>query len=445
MEPKVAELSEHFTYRKLFRYIFPSAVMMVISSIYYVVDGFFVSNFVGKLSFAAANFIYPVLMLMSAVGFMFGSGGSALIAKTLGEKNREKANSIFSMLMYASLICGCAVAILGILFVRPLAVFLGAEGQMLEDGILYGRICMLGIPASIMQFEYQYLCATANKPKLGMYVTVAAGVSNIVLDALFVAVFSWGLAGAAVASVLSQCVGGFVPLLYFSRKNTSLLQIKKAKFDRHSFTKICTNGSSELLNNIAMSLVGMLYNAQFLRYVGEDGVAAYGVLMYVGFVFIAIFIGYVVGVSPLISYQYGAQNHCELQNLVKKSLRILGITSLGMFIAGELMSGPLSRLYVSYDPKLLEFTMRGFRIYSFSFLFSGFAIWGPSFFTALNNGLVSAVLSFFRTFLFQVVAVLLLPLVLDVDGIWLSIPIAELAAALLGFAFIAAYRKKYHY
>ena len=438
-------LSDHFTCRRLLRFTFPSIVMLVFTSIYGVVDGFFVSNYVGKTPFAAVNFIMPFLLVLGCVGFMFGTGGGALIAKTLGEGDREKGNRIFSMLVWVSALCGVGLAILGQLLLAPVAALLGAEGEMLADSVTYGRIILLAIPAYVLQYEFQCLFATAEKPKLGLAVTVAAGMTNVVLDALFVAGLSWGLEGAAAATAVSQCVGGLLPLLYFSRPNRSLLRLTRAGLDWRALRKACANGSSEFLSNISMSVVGMLYNVQLLRYAGEDGIAAYGVLMYVSLIFQAAFLGYSVGTAPVISYHDGAGHYEELRGLLRRSLGIVGAFALLMFAAAELLALPLSRLFVGYDQTLLTLTLLGFRLYSFSFLFSGLAIFGSSFFTALNAGLVSALISFMRTLVFQVVAVLLLPLLWGLDGIWAATAAAELLAVAVTIAFLVGKRKKYHY
>lgn len=439
------QLSDHFTVGRLLRFTFPSIVMLIFTSIYGVVDGFFVSNFVGKTPFAAVNFIMPFLLVLGCVGFMFGTGGGALIAKTMGEGKREEANQIFSLLVYISLASGIVLAVLGLVLLRPVARLLGAQGQMLEDCVTYGRIILAAVPAYVLQYEFQCLFATAQKPKLGLYVTVAAGLTNVVLDALLVAVLPWGLQGAAVATALSQCMGGILPLLYFLRPNTSLLRLTRTRFDGKVVLKTCTNGSSELMSNISMSLVSMLYNVQLLRYAGENGVAAYGVLMYVNLVFQAAFLGYAVGTAPVVSYHYGAGNHRELQGLLRKSLAIVACFSVAMCGAAELLAKPLSVLFVGYDQELLGITLEGFAIYSFSFLFSGFAIFGSSFFTALNDGLVSALIAFLRTLVFQVLAVLLLPLFLGLRGIWLSIVTAEAMAVAVTAVLLAANRRKYHY
>ena len=439
------QLSDHFTYRRLLRFTLPSIVMMIFTSIYGVVDGFFVSNFVGKLPFTAVNFIMPFLMLLGAVGFMLGSGGSALISKTMGEGNPEKARELFSLFVWVALGCGVIIAALGWIFVRPIAAALGAEGELLDYCVRYARIILLALPLFIMQFEFQSFFVTAEKPQLGLYSTVAAGLTNIVLDALLVAVFRLGLEGAAAATAISQAVGGILPLIYFSRPNASSLRLVKFRFDGKSLAQACANGASELLSNISMSLVSMLYNLQLMRFAGEDGVAAYGVLMYVNFVFLSAFIGYSVGTAPIIGYHYGAGNHAELHSLLKKSLIIVGVFSVGMFMVAEALSRPLSMIFVSYDQALLEMTLRGFFIFSFSFLFAGMAIFGSSFFTALNNGLVSAVISFLRTLVFQTAAVLIFPLIWELDGIWLSIMAAELMAAVVTAIFLVAMRKKYQY
>lgn len=439
------QLSEHFTYRKLLSFTFPSVIMLVFASVYGVVDGFFVSNFVGKTSFTAVNFIMPFLMILGSVGFMFGTGGGALIAKTLGEGKEEKARDLFSMIVYISIACGVFLAFLGFFFVHPIASLLGAKGQLLEDCVVYGRMILIALPAYILQYEFQCLFATAGKPTLGLYVTVAAGVTNMALDALFVAVFRWGIPGAAGATAISQCVGGLIPLIYFARPNKSLLRLGRMQFSGRELLKACGNGSSELMSNISMSIVSMLYNVQLLKYAGEDGVAAYGVLMYVSMIFLAVFIGYSVGTAPVIGYQYGAKNHGELKSLRKKSMTLIGIFALFMFVGAYILANPLSNLFVGYDKGLMALTVRGFSIFSFCFLFSGFAIFGSSFFTALNNGLISASIAFLRTLVFQIAAVLILPLIWGVDGIWLSIVAAEVMAVIVTVIFLITQRKKYGY
>ena len=439
------QLSDSFDYKKLLRFTFPSIIMMVFTSIYGVVDGFFVSNFVGKTPFAAVNFIMPFLMILGTVGFMFGTGGSALIAITMGAGDKERAKRLFSLFIYVSAICGILIGALGIVVIRPVAAWLGAEGEMLDNCVVYGRIILAVLPALILQYEFQSFFITAEKPKLGLAVTVAAGVANMVLDAVFVGMLRWGLVGAAAATAISQSVGGIIPLVYFGRPNTSLLRLTRTKFDGRALLKACTNGSSELMSNISMSVVGMLYNIQLMKYAGEDGVAAYGVLMYVNMIFLAAFIGYSVGVAPVIGYHYGAGNHGELKGLLKKSLVLIGIFSVGMVALAEGLARPLALIFVGYDPELLDMTLRGFLVYSFSFLFAGLAIYGSSFFTALGNGLVSALISFLRTLVFQVAAVLIFPLIWGLDGIWFSIVAAELVAALVTVAFLVGKRKKYHY
>lgn len=439
------QLSDHFSYKKLLRFTLPSIAMMIFTSIYGVVDGFFVSNFVGKTPFAAVNFIYPFLMILGAFGFMLGTGGTALISKTMGEGKMEKAHSLFSMVVCISLALGVVIAALGVVCIRPVASLLGARGEMLENCVLYGRILLAAIPAFMLQQEFQSFFIMAEKPQLGLYITVSAGVTNMVLDALFMAVFQWGVAGAAIATAISQVIGGMLPLLYFWRPNTSRLKFTRPAYDGRALIKICTNGSSELMSNVSMSLVSMLYNMQLMKYAGENGVAAYGVLMYVSLVFIAAFIGYTIGTAPVISYHYGAGNQDELKSLFKKSLVITGLFSIGMVILGEVLAKPLSILYVGYDADLLELTLQGFAIFSFSFLFSGFAIYGSGFFTALNNGLISAAISFLRTLVFQVAAILILPLIWGIDGIWISIVVAEVMATLVTVLFWAGNKKKYHY
>lgn len=439
------QLSDHFTYKKLLRFTLPSIVMMIFTSVYGVVDGFFVSNYVGKTPFAAVNFIFPLLMVLGAIGFMFGTGGSALIAKTIGEGDLAKAKRLFSLFVYMSAAIGTVITIVAFIFIRPIAVWLGATGTLLNDCVLYGRILLLALPAQMLQFEFQSFFVVAEKPQLGLYVTLAAGVTNMVLDALLVAVFPLGLPGAAAATAISQVVGGVVPILYFARRNDSLLQVTKTHYDGAAMLKAAGNGLSEFLSNVAMSVVSMLYNAQLMSYAGENGVAAYGTMMYVSFAFVAIFIGYSVGTAPVIGYHYGAGNTDELKSILKKSLVLVGVASVVMLTASEALAKPLSLLFVGYDQELLDMTLKGFIIFSFSFIFSGIPIFGSSFFTALNNGLVSALISFLRTVVFQVAAVLLLPLVWGLDGIWFSIVVAEVAASATAVICWIANKRKYRY
>ena len=438
-------LSDHFTYGKLIRFALPTVVMMIFTSIYWVVDGFFVSNFAGKTEFASLNFIFPFIQILSSVGFMIGTGGCALIGKLLGENRRDDANRCFSMFVYMSIIIGVFIGIAGFFLIRPAALFLGCDEMMLDHCVMYGRISMIGTPAVILQYEFQSMFVVAEKPKYGLYVTISAGCANMLLDALLVGVFSLGVKGAAIATVCSQCVGGFVPVIYFARKNGSLLSLGSFYFNTSHFFKALSNGLSEFVENISISVISMIYNAQLIRLAGENGVAAYGVMMYVCFVFVGVFVGYSVGTAPLVSYHFGAKNRDELKNLLKKSSVIILSLSLIMLSAGELLSFPLSHLYVGYDKNLMDMTLHAFHIFSLSFLFCGIPIYCSSFFTALNDGLTSAMISFFRTLVFQVLFVLLLPLIFGLDGIWLSLVVAELFAALLGIFFLFVKRKKYGY
>ncbi len=439
------QLSDHFTYRRLLRFVWPPITMMIFTSIYGVVDGFFISNYVGKIPFAAVNLIMPFLMIIGALGFMLGAGGSALVAKMLGEGKKDKANQIFSMLVFVGIVTGGILALIGILFLEPIAVFLGAEGEIIEYCVIYGRIILLAMPAFILQNMFQSFFVTAERPGLGLVMTVLAGVTNIVLDALFMGVFAWGTIGAATATAISQLVGGIAPFFFFLKPKKSLLRLTKPVFDGKALFKTCTNGSSELVTNISMSVVSMLYNFQLLRYAGENGVAAYGVIMYVNFIFVAIFIGYAIGTAPIIGFHYGAGNQSELKSIFKKSMNLNMIAGIVLMLVGLLFSRALAELFVGYDPELCEMTIRGFRIYALSFLFCGFNIFGSSLFTALSNGLVSAIISFLRTLLFQVAAILIMPLIWGLDGIWYSVAVAEVVALVLTMAFVIKLKGKYHY
>ena len=439
-------LSEHFTYRKLLRFTLPSVVMNLFASVYIVADGYFVANFAGKTEFAAVNLIMPVLNILGTIGYMFGVGGSALIAKTLGEQDHERANRLFSLIVLVTSGLGVLLMIPGFILMPQIAGLLGAEGKLLEDSVLYGRIFILALPAWIWVYEFQLFFVTAEKPGLGLAVTVCAGLCNVVLDALFIIGFRWGLAGAAAASALTQIVGGVFPLVYFSRKNNSLLRLVKPVWDGRAVLKACTNGTSEFMSEAAWSLVGIIYNIQLLKYAGEKGVIIYGLLMYVSLIFSAVFVGYSNGAGPLFSYHYGAQNHMELRNLLKRSLIIIiGLTSAAMFAASEALARPFSALFLRGAENLLSESVHAFRIVSVSYLFAGLAVFGSAFFTALNDGLVSARISFLRTFVFELGAVLLLPPLFGVNGIWYSVVLAEMMAAVTGSIYMAVLQKKYHY
>lgn len=439
------QLSDHFTYRRLIRFVLPSVAMMILTSIYGVVDGLFVSNFVGKTPFAAVNLVIPFTMILGAFGFMLGTGGTALVAKTLGEGRQEEANRIFSMLIYFALGLGILLTIFGIAVLKGIVIKMGADDAMLRHCMIYGRIVLLGIPFYMLQNMFQNFLIAAEKPQLGLIVTIAAGVTNMVLDALFIAVLGWGVAGAAAATALGQCVGGLVPFVYFARKNSSKLSLVKTRLMGDALFHACTNGSSELVSNVSMSLVGMLYNLQLMKFAGENGVAAYGVIMYVNFIFIAIFLGYAYGSAPIVAFNYGARRTEELQNVLKKSLKLILGTGISLFLIATVFAGVLSGLFVGYDAELYRLTVRGFHLYAISFLLCGFNIYGSSFFTALNNGVVSAAISFLRTVVFEVAAILILPVFFGVDGIWCAITVAELASILITIGAFSALRRRYQY
>ena len=441
------QLSDHFSYGRLLRFTAPSIAMMIFTSVYGVVDGFFVSNYAGKTPFAAVNLIMPFLMVIATVGFMFGTGGSALVAKSFGEGEPERANRYFSLFVYVSFALGAVLAVLGIVFIRPISIRLGAEGALLDNCVVYARIILAALPFYVLQLLFQSFFVTAEKPQLGLAVTVSAGLTNMVLDAVLVISLpqQYKLAGAALATALSQVVGGTVPLFYFARKNDSLLRLGPTRLEGRVLRKACTNGSSEFMSNVSMNIVGMLYNTQLLKFAGENGVAAYGVMMYVSMIFSAAFIGYSIGTAPVVGYHDGARNFPELKSLLRKSLVVIGVFGVCMVASAELLSSRLARMFVGYDAALMELTVSGFQIFALSFIFMGFAIYGSSFFTALNDGLTSAAISFLRTLVFQVAAVLLLPTIWDIDGIWMSIVVAEFMAVVLTAAFLATKRRKYHY
>ena len=425
----------------------PSVAMMVFTSVYGIVDGFFVSNFAGEIAFKSINLIFPFLMILGTVGFMFGTGGTAIVANTLGEGDKEKANRRFSLFVYVTFILGVVFALLGILFLPTIARLLGARDGILKDCVLYGRIILCALPFLVLQYLFQSFFVAAEKPRLGLLVIIAAGVTNMVLDALLVVLLpqEYKLAGAAIATAASQLVGGFIPLLYFSRKNGSILRLCRPRWDGKAVLKACTNGSSEFMSNVSMNLVGMLYNLQLLKYAGEDGIAAYGTMMYAGWIFCAVFVGYAVGTAPIVSYNNGAKNYKELKSILKKSIVVIGVLGLVMLAIAELFAMPLSAIFVGYSDKLMEMTVPGFRLFALCVPFMGYAIFGSNFFTALNDGLTSALISFLRTLVFQLIAVLTLPLIFGLNGIWLSVVVADFVAAAFSALFVLIKRKRYHY
>lgn len=439
------KLSDHFTYSKLLRFVFPSIIMMVFTSIYGVVDGLFVSNFAGKTAFASINLVMPFVMILGGIGFMIGTGGTALVSKVLGEGKKEKANEIFTMMIIFTLLLGALLSVIGVISMPWVAKFLGATEEMMADCVIYGRIVTGFTVAFMLQNVFQSFLIAAEKPKLGLLATVLAGITNMALDAIFIIVFKWGVAGAAIATGLSQCVGGIFPLIYFLRKNSSLLRLTKTKLEIKPILNACGNGSSELMSNISSSVVSMIYNFQLMKYVGEDGVSAYGVLMYVQFIFVAIYIGYAIGCAPITGYHFGARNHNELKNMLRKSSFLSAVSGVVLTILAIALSSPLAKIFVGYDEELYELTRHAFRLFAYSFLLAGFNIFTSSFFTALNNGAVSAAISFMRTLIFQTSSVLILPIFLGVDGIWWAITVAEVFAFILSLTFLFAKRKKYHY
>ena len=439
------KLSDHFTFSKLLRFVFPSIIMMVFTSIYGVVDGLFVSNFAGKTAFASINLVMPFVMILGGIGFMIGTGGTALVSKVLGEGKKEKANEIFTMMIIFTLLLGALLSVIGVISMPWVAKFLGATEEMMADCVIYGRIVTGFTVAFMLQNVFQSFLIAAEKPKLGLLATVLAGITNMALDAIFIIVFKWGVAGAAIATGLSQCVGGIFPLIYFLRKNSSLLRLTKTKLEIKPILNACGNGSSELMSNISSSVVSMIYNFQLMKYVGEDGVSAYGVLMYVQFIFVAIYIGYAIGCAPITGYHFGARNHNELKNMLRKSSFLSAVSGVVLTILAIALSSPLAKLFVGYDEELYELTRHAFRLFAYSFLLAGFNIFTSSFFTALNNGAVSAAISFMRTLIFQTSSVLILPIFLGVDGIWWAITVAEFFAFILSLTFLFAKRKKYHY
>lgn len=439
------QLSDHFTYKRLIRFTVSTVLMLICTSLYSVVDGFFVSNFVGKTPFAAVNLIMPILMGVGTIGFMIGTGGSAIVSITLGEGKRKLANQYFSMLIYSALILSIIFSLIGVIYIRQISTALGATGELLDNCMVYGRILFLALPAFVLQSTFQCFFVTAEKPGLSLKISVISGLTNIVLDFVFIAVLHWGIVGAAVATAIGQLIGGVVPIIYFAKKNNSLLQFAKTQFEAKILLKTFANGSSEMVTNLSASVVNILYNFQLMKFAGESGVAAYGIIMYVNFIFMAVYLGYSIGSAPIISYHYGAQNHNELKNLFEKSLKLVLGAGVFLTLLAEIFNKPLVSIFASYDAELFAMTSHGFRLYCVAFLAMGLNVWGSAFFTSLNNGIVSAVISFMRSLVFQVAAVLVLPTLIGMEGVWFSIVVAEFLALCVTAFFLVTRRKQYHY
>lgn len=439
------QLSDHFTYKKLIKFTLPTIIMMIFSSIYGVVDGIFISNVVGNDAFAAVNLIWPAIMIFASLGYMFGTGGSALVSKVLGEGDKEKANKYFSMIMYIEIIVGIILSVIGIIFIEPLARLLGATKELMPYCVIYGRIILIGLTAFLVQDSIQSFVIVAEKPKFGLYISIVCGVCNMILDYVLMYVFKMGIHGAALATVISQFIGAGVPLIYFARENNSLLKFTKVKFELKPIIKSCTNGSSEMVSCLSRSLVDVLYNFQLMKYAGPDGVSSYGIIMYVGFIFIGVYLGYSIGTAPIIGYNYGAQNEKELKNVLKRSIKILGISAIVLTGLAEVLAKPLANIFVSYDKELLEMTINAIRLYSISYVISWINIYASSFFTALNNGLASAIISFLRTFIFQIAMIYILPVFWGLDGIWLAVVLAELLSLIASIVIFIKNKDKYRY
>lgn len=439
-------LSEHFNYKKLLRFVAPTIVMMVFTSIYSIVDGLFISNFVGEGAVTAINFIFPLIMVLGSIGFMLGAGGSALVSKVLGEGDEKKANEYFSLLVYFTAAVGLIIMAVGQAVIPQCAVLLcgESEGIIYDYCVIYGRILLAGQPFFILQNIFQSFFVTAEKPRLGLVTVAAAGILNMVLDAAFVAGAGWGLEGAGWATTSSEILGGLAPVFYFARKNKSLLRLTRTRFYFKAILKSATNGSSEFLSNVASSVIIMLYNFQLKNLAPDGGVAAYGAIGYVAMIFFSVFMGFGVGIVPLIGYNYGAENKAELRNLYRKGLIITAISGVLMTVLSEALAEPLVGMF-GYSEELRAMTLHGYRIFSLSYILLGFGTFGSALFTALNNGLISAVISFARTLVFRLVAVMVLPLFWGLDGVWTSACVSEIVSFVMTFALIIAYGRSYGY
>ena len=439
------QLSDHFTYKKLIRYSIPMIGVLILTSIYGVVDGLFISNVEGDIAFSAVNLILPGVMMFSSIGFMMGSGGAAIVSKTLGEGKKEKASQYFSMIVYFLIIIGIVCAILGCILTKQISSLLGASEKMEKYCIEYGRVLFLFLPFMMLQYMFQSFFAVAEKPNVGLLITLCAGITNAIGDYLLIVVFRLGITGAAVASGASMVVGSVPAIIYFAFKKDLKFKLVPTKFDWKALGHTMSNGSSEMVTNISMSFVNMLYNAQLMKYYGENGVSAYGVIMYVGFIFSGCYMGVSQAVAPVVGYNYGASNEEELKNVFKKSLIILAVMAIFLTGSAEALSKPLAYVLFSHNEELLKLTTYAIRLYAIGYTISWINIFGSAFFTGLNNGLVSAIISFGRMLVFQLATIFILPLIFDSTGLWLAMPVSEVFSLIVTVTFFITMRKKYNY
>lgn len=443
-------MSDNLIYNKeinmknMLTFTIPTMVRMVFVSMYSIVDGIVVSNFVGSLGLSAINIVYPVLNVCMALAFMLAAGSNAIMGKKMGEGKVYEANSFMSLTVIVNVAAIIVFTAIFLMWDEKIYMMLGSDEELLPYCMEYGRIIVLGGPVWVMQVLFQSYLVTADKPHMGLWLSVAAGVTNIVLDVIFVGAFRMGMAGAAMASVAGMMIGGLVPLTVFFNKK-SLIHFEKPVWEGREFLKALGNGSSEMVSNLASAVTTTLFNLQMMALIGEKGVAAISAILYLQFIFLAVFFGFVSGISPVVSYNYGAGNKTNIHRTFKISMKIVIIFSLSMFALAEVFTGGLVLVFASKDAVLSELMISGFRIIAVSILFSGLNIFASGFFTALNNGRVSALISILRTFVLEAGALILLPEFMGIDGVWWSLPAAEILSAVIAVVMIVKYRKTYGY
>ena len=436
-------LSRAYTLSGLVRFALPSMVMMVFLSVYTIVDGIFISNFVGTLALGAVNIIFPLISLEMGLGIMLATGSNAIIARRLGEGDAALARQNFSLVVLVAVVCGLMVEGLALLFLPQIIDLLGASAAQYPYCRDYPRAMLLFAPALFLQVGFQSYFVTAGRPKLGLLVMVGAGLVNIGLDYLLIP--RLGVAGAGLATGLGYMVPAMAGLCFFARPRGGDLYLVRPSLERGLLWRACLNGSSEMVSNMANAVSTFLFNIMFMRCYGEDGVAAITMALYFQFVFAAVYFGYSGGVAPIISYKFGNGDTAGLRQVVRDSFRfILGISLLNFTVA-ILVSAPALLLFAGGNREVASIAQEGFPLFAVSFLFAGVGIFASNMFTALSDGVTSALISFMRTLLFLALAILLLPLVFKEAGLWAAISVAEGMGALVALVCLVLRRPQYQY
>lgn len=437
-------IAQKFNVFTLLKFAFPTMVMMVFMSLYTIVDGIFVSRLVGSNALSAVNIVYPVISLLIACGIMLSTGGSAIVARQMGEKREQEARENFSMLAVVSVLTGIVILVLGLMFLEPICRILGGTPVLLEDCKIYLGVLLGFGPLTMLQMLFQTFFVTAGKPGLGLGLTLTGGVVNMVLDYVFMGPMQMGVLGAALATGLGQAIMAVAGVVYFLKVKGNLYFVKPV-FRGNILLQSCGNGSSEMVSNLSTAVVTFLFNITMLKLAGEDGVAAITIVLYGQFLFTALYLGFSMGVAPVVSFNYGNQNHAQLKRIYKICIGFILGSSVFILGIALLFSEPIVGIFTGEENHTYELAVEGFFQFSFNYLFAGINIFASALFTSLSNGKISAIISFCRTFVFITVSIVLLPRVMGITGVWLSVPLAELVTLFISITYLKGQKEVYHY